>query len=72
LVAFQRVALAAGEQRELTFTVPADLLALVDDAGRPQFAPGRLRLIAGGCSPGPRGLALGAAAPATADLAVAP
>ena len=34
---------------------------LVDDEGRPRLEPGLFRLTAGGCSPGARGRALGAA-----------
>jgi beta-glucosidase len=72
LVAFQRVALAPGERREVAFTVTPEMLMRVDDDGRPRLEPGQFRLTAGGCSPGPRGLALGAAEALTAVIEVAP
>ncbi len=53
--------LAAGETREVVFTVAAEQFMLVGDDGRPRLEPGQFRLSAGGCSPGARGAALGAA-----------
>ena len=61
LVAFQRVALAPGERREVMFTVTPDMMMLVDGEGRARLEPGQFRLTAGGCSPGARGQTLGAA-----------
>ena len=61
LVGFRRVTLAAGETREVVFTVAAEQFMLVGDDGRPRLEPGQFRLSAGGCSPGARGAALGAA-----------
>jgi beta-glucosidase len=66
------VALAPGERREVAFTVTPEMLMRVDDDGRPRLEPGQFRLTAGGCSPGPRGLALGAAEALTAVIEVAP
>ena len=70
LVATQRVALAPGERREVTFAVTPNMMMLVDDEGRARLEPGLFRLIAGGCSPGTRGLALGAAESLTAVIEV--
>ncbi len=70
LVAFQRVALAPGERREVLFTVTPDMLLLVDDEGRSRLEPGQVRLLAGGCSPGARGQALGAAELLTTEIEV--
>mgnify|MGYP000879540476 CR=1 FL=1 len=70
LVAFQRVALAPGESREVAFSVTPDRMMLVDDDGRAVLDPGRFRLVAGGCSPGPRGPALGAPEPVSAVFEV--
>ncbi len=70
LAAFRRVALAAGERQTVTFEIPAQRLRVVDADGVAQAAPGRWRLTVGGCSPGARGVALGAPAPATAEFAV--
>jgi beta-glucosidase len=72
LVAIERVALAPGEQREVTFAVTPDMMMLVDDEGRARLEPGQFRLTAGGCSPGTRGLALGAAESLTAVIEVVP
>ena len=71
LVAFERVALRAGERRVLSFGIPAHLLTLVGEDGAARPAPGRYRLTVGGCSPGPRGVALGAPEPASAEYRVA-
>lgn len=63
LVAFRRVALRAGESKSLTFKVPAERLALVDEEGVARVVPGHRRVTVGGCSPGERGVALGAPEP---------
>jgi beta-glucosidase len=70
LVAFQRVALAAGERQTVPFTVPAARLTVVDADGVAQAVPGSWRLTVGGCSPGARGVALGAPEPATGEFTV--
>jgi beta-glucosidase len=70
LVAFQRVALGAGERQTLAFAIPPDRLTLVDDDGAARVRPGGYRLSAGGCAPGERGVALGAAAPAIIEFAI--
>jgi beta-glucosidase len=71
LVAFQRVALQPGARQSLAFQIPADRLALVGEDGLSRLAPGRYRLTVGGCSPGERGIALGAPEPAAVEFAVA-
>jgi len=60
LVAFQRVRLAPGEQRALEFTIAPEMLALIDEGGVSRLEPGEFRLTIGSCSPGSRGVALGA------------
>jgi beta-glucosidase len=70
LVGFRRVGLAPGERAELSFEITADQMALYDDDGRARIEPGEFRLTAGGCSPGARGLALGAPAPVSATFTV--
>jgi len=60
LVAFQRVHLAPGASQSLTFTLTPASLSLVDDACQIRLEPGDFRVTVGGCSPGARGLALGA------------
>jgi beta-glucosidase len=61
LVGFQRVRLAAGERRTLSFSIPAERMMLVDDEGQFKLEAGRFRLVVGSCSPGQRGQQLGAA-----------
>lgn len=70
LVAFERVRLAPGERRTLAFTLTPAHLALVDEEGASRVEPGLFRLTVGGCSPGARGLALGAPEPLTATFTV--
>ncbi len=70
LIGFGRVRLAPGERAEIAFTVTPEMMMLVDDAGRTRLEPGRFRLTVGGCSPGPRGATLGAAAPVSAVFEV--
>ncbi len=68
LIAFRRVELAPGESRELTFEITPDMLALVDEAGASRLEAGDFRLTIGGCSPGARGIALGAPEPVSATF----
>jgi beta-glucosidase len=70
LVAFRRVSLAAGESQVLHFSIAPEMLLLVDDEGQRKLEPGAFRLAIGGCSPGARGLALGAPQPVSATFKV--
>ncbi len=70
LVAFQRIALEPGESREAAFTLETEAMHFINDAGEPQIEPGRFRLTIGGCSPGSRGIDLGAPTPAVGEFAV--
>jgi beta-glucosidase len=70
LVGFQRLALQPGESRGLEFALTPEQLMLCDDEGQPRLAPGEYRLTVGGCSPGGRGLALGAPQPVSAAFTV--
>ncbi len=54
LCAFQRVSLAPGEERELTFTIPAKAMELVLEDGSRTIEPGRFTLSVGGGQPDPR------------------
>jgi len=59
LIGFRRIELCTGEQQTIRFEIaPARLM------------PGRYRLTVGGCSPGERGIALGAPAPVSAEFTV--
>ncbi|MGD0003203.1 MAG: glycoside hydrolase family 3 C-terminal domain-containing protein [Anaerolineaceae bacterium] len=61
LVGFQRVRLAAGESKTLSFDIPAERMMLVDNEGQFKLEAGRFHLLVGSCSPGRRGQQLGAA-----------
>jgi len=66
LIGFQRVMLRDGESRELTFTITPEMMSFYNDEGKMTLEPGEFRLEVGGCSPGRRGLALGAPEPVAA------
>jgi len=68
LVAFQRVHARAGGKRAVSFTLPRSAFEYVNDAGESVFAPGTFTIEVGGCSPGARGLALGAPAGVSAQV----
>jgi beta-glucosidase len=68
LVDFQKVAVPARGSVEVTFRLPAAAFAQVDATGQPVHAPGNYKLVVGSASPGPRAQALGAPAPAVAEI----
>jgi beta-glucosidase len=63
LVGFQRVSLAAGESRTIAFSITPEMMSFFNDDGKLTLEPGEFRLEVGGCSPGKRGLELGAPLP---------
>ncbi len=71
LVAFERVSLKPGESKTVQFSIPAEAMMVFGEDGRQAFEPGEFRLTVGGCSPSPRGLALGAPQPVSAVFKVA-
>jgi beta-glucosidase len=60
LVGFQRVHLQPGKSQTVKLAVTPEMLMLYDEDGLQKLETGKFRLTAGGCSPGARGLALGA------------
>jgi beta-glucosidase len=70
LVGFKRVRLKPAQTRRLSFDITPEMMSVVDEAGRWQLEPGRFELTIGGCSPGRRGLALGAPEPVSAEFSV--
>jgi beta-glucosidase len=54
LQGFQRIALKAGESREVRFVLDARALSVVDAAGKRSVEPGRVDLWIGGGQPGAR------------------
>ena len=63
LAAFEKVCLEAGESRSLTFSLAADQLRVIDEAGQSLHVPGRIEIIAAFSLPVARSLELGAARP---------
>jgi beta-glucosidase len=72
LIGFQRVRLAPGESRSLELEVTPEMMTLVDDEGKQSLEPGQFRVTVGGCSPGARGVALGAPEPISKVFTVTP
>jgi len=70
LIGFQRVRLAPGESKTIVFAITPGMMMLFDDDGRQRLEPGQFRVTVGGCSPGARGVALGAPRPVSAEFAV--
>ena len=70
LIGFQRIHLAPGQSQTVTITIKPEMLMLFDENGQQVFQPGKFRLTAGSCSPGERGLVLGAAAPVSIEIEV--
>ena len=70
LVAFRRVHIRAGRSRTLRFSLPPEAMAFVDENGEQKLEPGQFRLTVGSCSPGPRGVELGAPEPLSAIFAM--
>jgi beta-glucosidase len=68
LRAFERITLAAGESRRLSFRLHARDFSLIDDRGKRVLEPGRFRVSAGGSQPDERSVALLGQAPLTLEL----
>jgi beta-glucosidase len=70
LVDFKKVAVAAGKSVEVQFDLPAGSFAQIDAAGGRVHHPGRYQVVVGSASPGTRAIALGAPAPAIAEVSL--
>lgn len=70
LKGFKRIALAAGESKTVAFAVTPELMSIVNDNGDKIIEAGDFKVTVGGCSPGQRGVELGAAPAVTAVFAV--
>ncbi len=68
---FQRIHLAPGESRKLTFDLTARDLSVVDDSGRRVLEPGRFRVTIGGSQPDARSAALTGQTPIAIEFDVA-
>ncbi len=65
LVGFRRVKVKTGKSKKVSFTLPREAFLTFDESGDFRLVRGPVRLTVGGCSPGPRGVALGAPTPLT-------
>jgi beta-glucosidase len=63
LIGFERVMLKQGETKTLNFSITPEMMSFFNDEGKLTLEPGEFRLEIGGCSPGKRGLELGAPPP---------
>jgi beta-glucosidase len=68
LVGFERVFLQPGENRMVQLTLGPEAMSFYNDQGQITLESGAFRLEVGGCSPGKRGLELGAPAAVTATF----
>jgi beta-glucosidase len=65
---FERITLAPGEARTVTFTLTPRDFSLIDDAGRRILEPGAFRIHVGGSQPDARSIALTGQAPLAVDV----
>ena len=70
LIGFRRVQLQPGEHTVIPFTITPEMMTLVNDSGDRILEPGEFRVTVGGCSPGERGMQLGAAVPVSQTFTV--
>ncbi|TFH04508.1 MAG: glycoside hydrolase family 3 protein, partial [Spirochaetales bacterium] len=70
LCGVKRVFVPAGGSAGVSFEIPSDAMALVQEDGSSVVEPGDFTVTIGSCSPGPRGIALGAPVPAEATFTV--
>ena len=70
LVGFERVYMQPGESRMLQFTLTPEMMSFFDERGKLKLEAGMFRLQVGGCSPGKRGIELGAPTPVAATFRV--
>jgi beta-glucosidase len=67
---FERITLAPGESRRVSFTLAPKDLALIDDRGQRVLEPGRFRITLGGSQPDARSVALTGQAPLAVEVEV--
>jgi beta-glucosidase len=68
---YRRIALRPRQQRVVRFRITPEALTRIGRDGREVAGAGRFTITIGGCSPGKRGVALGAPKPLTAELIIA-
>ncbi len=67
---FERITLAPGESRRVTFELTPRALSLIDEAGQRVLEPGKFRVTIGGSQPDARSVALTGQAPLAVELSV--
>jgi beta-glucosidase len=70
LIGFQRIHLKPGQSKTVKLAVTPEMLMQFDEDGQQIFEPGKFRLTAGSCSPGARGVALGASQPVSVEFQI--
>ncbi|MBP7053543.1 MAG: glycoside hydrolase family 3 C-terminal domain-containing protein [Phycisphaerae bacterium] len=70
LKGFHRLRLKPGQHETVAFTITPEMMSLVDENGDSRVEPGQFKVTVGGCSPGQRGMDLGAPQPVQATFAV--
>ena len=70
LVGFKRIHLKPGKRKTVKLAVAPEMLMQFDENGKQVFEPGKFRITAGSCSPGARGVALGAPQPANVEFLI--
>ena len=70
LVAFERVQVKAGRSKTVRFSLSPEAMAFVDEDGEQKLESGQFRLTVGSCSPGKRGVNLGAPVPVSVVFTV--
>jgi beta-glucosidase len=68
LLEFKKISAAPEESTTVEFHLPSEAFSQIDAAGNAAWAPGKYQLVVASASPGPRALALGAPAPASAEI----
>lgn len=63
LVDFRKVAVSAGQETIIDWSLPVEKMSLIDESGYPTLPPGEYELIIGCCSPSQRAEDLGAPTP---------
>lgn len=65
---FERIHLAAGESRQVMFTLSAKDVSIVDESGKRRLSPGTFRIHVGGSQPDARSVELVGQAPLNVDV----
>ena len=68
LKGFKRISLKAGQSKTIEFTITPEIMALINNSGESVLENGEFKVTIGGCSPGNRGIALGAPEPVQATF----